>query len=1443
MKIQKFILTILLSCLSNFALAIPDGIPDSLDRGHRILLEKGFQYQALMFPYSYPSGESWSASRWAESNFGAPNTHETAAPQTFGAAPGRLWSRWMSWGDCTSTTNLQEHELSYVQNLVSLQAGDEHDLGSSTIVSQMQNIFAYWKDRYPDIIRYTSNHGAAGTSDSALRSYQQTAKPDMLNMFSYEFHDGEGIQGCTQHKWYRALGRYRMLGREGLDGTGDKPIPYSCFYQCYIQGGDRNMGISELSVCQYAPLLFGYQFTIAFFYNDPDGTGDLREQIFNSDGDTQPNNWFYRAATNNMRIKNLAPALVRLLSAKDYSYNIRGTYNNTPAYCAQWSSSVDPYITAISQNNPGTHNGGNDGEVWVGYFNPLHESFDGADYNDELYFMVLNGLAPVDGYADEAMQQITLNFNFGASGITNLLRLNRLTGLPEVVNLISDGGSVYHVTLEIDGGEADLFKFNDSAPFVGNVDAPENIFPTNSASVIAPVTLSATPFVSGLGYSFSASQWQISPNINFSTITWDSGETIARNYITTPANAIPAGAYYWRCKYKNSVGIWSDWSLTATTFNITLATQTGTTFEDNFNVTGSGNVNHNYDQTDRQSGNIAPILYNHANGPSTVTDLGSNAGKCNMNGSVSASYLSPNYNFTGAGDFSIEYEVTRLPGGNTAQWDVITFGTDASYKIPHEGNAHGMEIVFYEHGWYHVYDNNTAIANFNFPELHVDVNPTLKVKIVVSQDDFNGTGDAQVALFINGKPYPLQGIFDGSGTERYVHTSVGGFTNNYITFLTLNPTSANIDNFKISTPENSINTTVWTTDSDSGISSVDAKYSHAINLADAHSPIINGVAFTGSDTAQSGVNWEIKSADGTALTLLHICSLYSLNPLIAPEGKALASNVFYSTDNDHAGSLILSGLTPGQVYDFAFHSMAAEATGNRCSYIATSDGSAITLVDQDEFNSLNGQTLSYRYKAGSEGVFSVSTTPTNKAWFFYAFSNKLLAESFTKITNGNFSVTENISQCSAGGTNNPNVVGMMVWHNLTTGESGNFPAARNWIANNIRLAFGDNVVTISGTNIYGGETTDSITITRNASSGTIAYWRFEDGVNGTKHAGNQDSWYKDISGNGNDLSSWWDGAQPTATNDLAFSIVPQSQAENKLALYFDNGNDLGTFGAQTGGKMIENYMFNNGWTVECTFKLHTLTWDVIIGKDGDPRGASGAEATFWLKALDFNKKLECLFFDNSTNFHTVSTLLPIIPNHWYSVAATYDGSTARLYLKGESDENYILQGSVSAPGGATLGQWNENWSVGRGMWDGGATDFIDGIIDEVRISNRALNPDQFLAVDDITIPFVNLTNNNVTVDQAVTQYTIGGTNSSKVVGNMSWQNELSGGSGTLAASANWIISDIPIIIGNNVITVSGTNISGVISGDSILISKPIPEPIIFGLICLFALAFFRKFKS
>ncbi|MCK5853133.1 LamG domain-containing protein [bacterium] len=926
-------LTTLLALLTFFVSNFVSGInvPDSLDRGHKLLLEYGLQYQALVFPFSYPAGESFSMSRWEESNFSTPNTHETASPATFGSAPGIYWSRWMNWADCEGSMNLQDWERDYIPTLVALQAGDEKDFGGSGVVNTMRDCFAHWRTNYPRAIAYTSQHGWDGANVAQHQAYQATALPDMVNMFVYEYKDGNGVTGCTQYKWYRALGKYRHIGLLGNDGTGNRPIPSSCFYQSFIHEGNRHIGLSELSVCQYAPLLFGYKFTIAFFYNDPTtDESSLEEELFDSDGDKDPNNHFYQAAANNLKIKKLGPALVRLISTKDNCYVIPGSAGIVPDYCASWNSSIDPYITSISQNNPGTRNGGNDGDVWVGYFNPLHESFDGAAYNNELYFMILNGLAQVDGFPDEAMQQITLNFDFGTSGITSLLRLNRTTGKTEVVNLTHVSGNQYTITLEINGGAADLFKFNNGAPFVGYIDIPENVFIAKFSGYDKPFDLTASEFFSPLGYNFSASQWQISTASSFSTVKWDSGATDAENNVTVPINIISGGTHYGRVRYQNSAGLWSDWS----------------------------------------------------------------------------------------------------------------------------------------------------------------------------------------------------------------------------------------------------------------------------------------------------------------------------------EAKLL---------------------------DFSSH--------------------------------------------------------------------------------------------------------------------------------------------------------------------TIAYWRFEDGVNGQKHNGDQDDWYKDISGNGNHLASWWDGARPTATDSLPFSVVPQFKTENKLGLDFVPNQDICSFG----GKPINSYSFTDGWTVECSVKFKSFSqwhWQVPIAKAGqkdDVSGWTGDDPPFSIKICgDTNwvgvyQKPFLNFIDNNGNIRWIWGNDVLTVGKWYQFAATYDNSTAKFYIKSETDDEYVLHNSISVPDGANFEQWNNEWCVGRGVWNGGAADFVDAVIDEVRVSDVALDSSYFLGTENKKLPLLYLTNNNVTVNYGISDYTIGGTNNTKVVGLMKWANSGTGGSGTRSAETSWTISGIPLEVGDNTISVSGKNVYGAEISDSVTITREIPEPCLF---IIYYLSFF-----
>jgi hypothetical protein len=174
----------------------------------------------------------------------------------------------------------------------------------------------------------------------------------------------------------------------------------------------------------------------------------------------------------NRQSRNLGPALVRQRST-DLRFipgecldTSGGTSRNPiPDGLDEWNDAADPYITDVSATNLGAANDGRRGDILVGYFTPLLESFDGPDRENEIYFMFVNGLTDPALDAD-VQQRVRVTFDFGSIGITSLQRLSRQTGEVETIPLVSDGASLYHLDLVLEGGAGDLFKFNTGAPFV-----------------------------------------------------------------------------------------------------------------------------------------------------------------------------------------------------------------------------------------------------------------------------------------------------------------------------------------------------------------------------------------------------------------------------------------------------------------------------------------------------------------------------------------------------------------------------------------------------------------------------------------------------------------------------------------------------------------------------------------------------------------------------------------------------------------------------------------------------------------------------------------------------------------------------------------------------------------------------------------------------------------
>lgn len=290
-----------------------------------------------------------------------------------------------------------------------------------------------------------------------------------------------------------------------------------------------------------------------------------------------------------------------------------------------------------------------------------------------------------------------------------------------------------------------------------------------------------------------------------------------------------------------------------------------------------------------------------------------------------------------------------------------------------------------------------------------------------------------------------------------------------------------------------------------------------------------------------------------------------------------------------------------------------------------------------------------------------------------------------------------------------------------------------------------------------------------AHASTVAYWRFEDknglpavagdslrstpAPGGAASAGNIVDVTSDSSGNGNVMRTFHspndptspDGLQrletsPTFTLNTPGLIVPGTLAPNLLAFDFDAAPGAGVPApADAGGDDIYsrdadnlaaaiNALNLNQYTIEGAFRVDALgRFQTVVVKDGNVGGGGGAGTAgplpgFVVKLFN-DDFLHIETFDGSGAFHNIASDNPIAPGTWYKYAVVNDGALLSLYL--DSGAGYALQGDTNPVSGGALWNYNNTWSIGRG-WFNGPADFFDGQIDEVRISDVALSPSEFL---------------------------------------------------------------------------------------------------------------------
>jgi len=163
--------------------------------------------------------------------------------------------------------------------------------------------------------------------------------------------------------------------------------------------------------------------------------------------------------------------------------------NTTNTY---WRSGLnDNYLATWSVTNSAhVKNNFYPGDVIVAWFKPLHEALDGTNYNSQIYFMVVNCLNDPTGTAADCKQRINLDFNNPPQ--TAAVLLDPETGLLQTNNLTLAFPN-YRLTLDLNGGDAALFKLQTGAPFVGYVTpSPAKITATRQTNGIN-LSIAGTP--------------------------------------------------------------------------------------------------------------------------------------------------------------------------------------------------------------------------------------------------------------------------------------------------------------------------------------------------------------------------------------------------------------------------------------------------------------------------------------------------------------------------------------------------------------------------------------------------------------------------------------------------------------------------------------------------------------------------------------------------------------------------------------------------------------------------------------------------------------------------------------------------------------------------------------------------------------------------------------